>query len=74
MATFNGFASQQIVQFSDCVRQDKALVAQVARTNTYSLSGPQQGPGLFTAADAMAAAIEVGIVQPVGDSTSILSR
>jgi hypothetical protein len=73
MASFHGFDSQQLVHFSDCLQQSSAMTAQIARANTYYLSGRREGPLAYNVTDVMAAAIKVGIVQLVEDLISVLS-
>ncbi|KAF1848787.1 uncharacterized protein K460DRAFT_275609 [Cucurbitaria berberidis CBS 394.84] len=74
MASLTGFSSQQLVQFSDCLQPDRAAAVGVAKTNSYLRSGRRKGPITNDVFAPMAAGIEIGIIQPVEDRTSVLSH
>jgi hypothetical protein len=73
MSSFVGFSSQQLVQFQDCLQKDPAALVNISRTNLYSQIGGTTSPGVPVGYAPMAAAINVGILQPTSDLTNLLS-
>lgn len=72
LASLTGFFSQQLVQFSDCAQKSEAL-ATIARTNSYVQTGGRILAGSYADYAPMVSAINVGILQSIGDLTSVLS-
>jgi hypothetical protein len=71
MASFTGIFSQQLVQFWDCLQQDTVALVNISRPNAYNkIGGPSPVPVEYAP---MADAINVGILQPAGDLTNLLS-
>jgi hypothetical protein len=73
MASFTGFFSQQLVQFQNCLQRDLKVSASISRTNSYTQTGgsvENMNPAGFPP---MVAAINIGMLQPVGDLTNALS-
>ena len=74
MASLTGFFSQQLILFRDCAQLDNTLPVSVAKTNNFSLTGESIQNMVRDVHPAILAAINVGIIQPVGDLTSVLSQ
>jgi hypothetical protein len=74
MAAFTGFASQQLLVFDECLRRDSSAHVSIAKSTSYNLTGPRIGAGAFQVAEEMTGAIELGIIQPNQDQTTLLSR
>ncbi|KAF2831318.1 hypothetical protein CC86DRAFT_314581 [Ophiobolus disseminans] len=73
MTAFTGFASQQLLQFNECLQEDTAAQVGIARANSFYLQGPRLGARVAMTAEPLQEAIEVGIIQPGQDLTAILS-
>jgi hypothetical protein len=73
MASFTGFAAQQLLLFTDCQRTDEAATVGIMKTNLYKASGARLAPGQYDDFLPMTVAMDVGIAQPVEDYTKILS-
>lgn len=71
-ATFTGFFAKQLVQSQDCIEPVEAASVGICRTNSYARFGPRKGVDSNDAIPEMISAINVGIVQPIEDSTNIL--
>lgn len=74
MAAFTGFASQQLLVFDQCLRRDTSARVEIAKSNSFFLTGPHTTSIMFSISEPMAGAIEGGIVQPNQDFTTTLSR
>jgi hypothetical protein len=74
MTAFTGFASQQLLVFDECLRRDSSAHVSIAKSTSYNLTGPRIGAGAFQVAEEMTSAIELGIIQPNQDQTTLLSR
>jgi hypothetical protein len=61
------------VQFRDCLQQDTAVLVNISRINSYNKIGGVTQPNVLVEYAPMAAAINVGILQPAGDLTNLLS-
>jgi hypothetical protein len=73
MASLTGFFTQQIVLFQDCLELNHGASVSIAKTNNYTRSGPPTQNMNPTDFDAMIAAVNVGLIQPVVDFTNVLS-
>jgi hypothetical protein len=73
MASFTGFFSQQLVQFQDCLQHDASALTSISRTNSYTRSGGTPDNWNHLDYTPMMAAINFGVLQPVGDLTKTYS-
>jgi hypothetical protein len=73
MASLTGFFSQQLVQFQDCLEKDLAGLVNISRTNSYAQTGGSVQSNVPVDYAPMVAAINVGVLQPLGDLTNVLS-
>jgi hypothetical protein len=73
MASLTGFASQQLIQFTECLQPDNTAIVSVHKSNLYFNAGPMISAGRRDIAQEMAVAIDVGILQPQEDYTRVLS-
>lgn len=73
MASLLGFFTQQLVVFQDCLQKDPQANVGVWKTNNFNITGMSTGNGKADLYTPMVAAINVGIIQPVNDLTSVLS-
>jgi hypothetical protein len=73
MASLTGFFTQQIVLFQDCLELKDGASVSIAKTNNYTRSGTSSFNRNPTDFDAMIAAVNVGLIQPVVDFTNVLS-
>jgi hypothetical protein len=73
MASFTGFFSQQLVQFQDCRQQDRTAFASILRTNSYTRTGGVTQANVPVDFPPMMAAINVGVLQPLGNLTNVFS-
>jgi hypothetical protein len=73
MASLTGFCTQQIVLFQDCLELKDGASVSIAKTNNYTRSGISTSNMHPTDFDAMIAAVNVGLIQPVVDFTKVLS-
>jgi hypothetical protein len=67
------FFSQQLVQFQDCLEKDPAALVNISKTNFYTRTGGKTGNNYPVDYAPMVAAINVGVLQPPGNLTSVLS-
>ncbi|KAF2116834.1 hypothetical protein BDV96DRAFT_598678 [Lophiotrema nucula] len=72
LISFTGFFAQQIVVFHDCLLPSTNAVASILKTNNYNATG-KTGGFINNIYLPMAAAINVGIIQPQTNTTSLLS-
>jgi hypothetical protein len=73
MASFTGFAAQQLLLFTDCQRTNDAARVGVLKSNFHMASGERMASGLYDEFLPMSVAMDVGIAQPVEDYTNVLS-
>jgi hypothetical protein len=73
MASFTGFASQQLIQLIECQQTNDTAIVSLSRTNESAASGKRTNPLRYNYFLPMAVAIEVGILQPLQDYTSVLA-
>jgi hypothetical protein len=65
---------QQLIRFDECLLADHNATVHIQRTNVFGALGRRFGPLDFDAFPPMASAIDVGIIQPVENLTSVLSQ
>jgi hypothetical protein len=73
MASLTGFFTQQIVLFQNCLELKDGASVSIAKTNNYTRTGIPSFNMNPTDFDAMIAAVNVGLIQPVVDFTNVLS-
>ena len=73
MSAFTGFAAQQLVVFNDCLRTDESAAVGIRRSNFYNASGERIAAQRFDEFLPMSVAMDVGILQPLEDTTTLLS-
>jgi hypothetical protein len=73
MSAFTGFAAQQLIVFNDCLRPDESAAVGILKSNAYNASGERIAPQRFDEFLPMSVAIDVGILQPLEDTTTLLS-
>jgi hypothetical protein len=73
MASFNGFASQQLIQLVECQQLNNTAMVALSRTNSYAASGKRNSAEIYDSFLPMDVAVEVGILQPVQDYTNVLA-
>lgn len=72
MPSLTGFFSQQLVQFGTCLQRDGAAAVTVTKTNNYTTHGVFLDNPTADEFGPMVAAINVGLIQPVDDHSSVL--
>ena len=65
---------QQLIRFDECLLADHNATVHIQRTNVFGALGRRFGPLDLDVFPPMASAIDVGIIQPVEDLTSVLSH
>lgn len=74
MVSLTGFFAQQLLQFETCSQRNNNAIVAVAKTNVFNATGMAIGPGIWDEYRPLAVAINVGLIQPVQDQTSVLTR
>lgn len=72
MASLTGFASQQLIQFTDCLQPDESAAVSLAKSNEFIAIEPRYNvePEVY---HRMRVAIDMGILQPQAHYTDILT-
>jgi hypothetical protein len=74
MVSLTGFFAQQLLQFETCQQRNSSTVVTVAKTNIFNASGMAPGPGQWDEYGPLTVALNVGLIQPVQDQTSVLTE
>ena len=73
MSAFTGFAAQQLIVFNDCLRPDESAAVGILRSNAFNKSGERKSPTTADEYLPLTVAMDVGILQPLEDTTTLLS-
>ncbi|KAH6873136.1 hypothetical protein BKA58DRAFT_161492 [Alternaria rosae] len=73
MSAFTGFAAQQLIVFNDCLRPDESAAVGILRSNAFDKSGERKTPTTADEYLPLTVAMDVGILQPLEDTTNLLS-
>jgi hypothetical protein len=73
MSAFTGFAAQQLIVFNDCLRPDDSVAVGILKSNAFNESGERRNTIGFDEFLPLSVAMDVGILQPTEDTTTLLS-